>query len=80
MKGAFEAVPNSVLELSLGLTGILALWMGIPATIGRTKGGMIHILARMVSPCLPVYFRKYPKNHPAIGSMMDDFFQPYAGT
>ena len=58
-------------ELSLGLTGILALWMGI-MKIGE-KGGMINILARMVSPLFTKLFPEVPKNHPAIGSMMMNF-------
>ena len=58
-------------ELSLGLTGILALWMGI-MKIGE-KGGVINILARLVSPLFTRLFPEVPKNHPAIGSMMMNF-------
>ncbi len=58
-------------ELSLGLTGILALWMGI-MKIGE-KGGMIKILARLVSPLFTRLFPEVPKDHPAIGSMMMNF-------
>jgi len=58
-------------ELSLGLTGILALWMGI-MKIGE-KGGMIQILAKLVSPLFVRLFPEVPKNHPAIGSMMMNF-------
>jgi len=67
MKALFERSKLGF-ELSLGLTGILALWMGI-MKIGE-KGGMINILARAVSPLFTRLFPELPKNHPAIGSMM----------
>jgi len=55
-------------ELSLGLTGVLTLWMGI-MKIGE-KGGLIAILSRWVSPFFTKLFPEIPKNHPAIGSMV----------
>ena len=70
MKALFERSKLGF-ELSLGLTGILALWMGI-MKIGE-KGGMIRILARLVSPLFTRLFPEVPKNHPAIGSMMMNF-------
>ncbi len=70
MKALFDRAKLGF-ELSLGLTGILALWMGI-MKIGE-KGGMINILARMVSPLFTRLFPEVPKNHPAIGSMMMNF-------
>jgi len=70
MKALFERSKLGF-ELSLGLTGILALWMGI-MKIGE-KGGMIRILARMVSPLFTRLFPEVPKDHPAIGSMMMNF-------
>ncbi len=70
MKALFERSKLGF-ELSLGLTGILALWMGI-MKIGE-KGGMIQILARLVSPLFTRLFPEVPKNHPAIGSMMMNF-------
>ena len=70
MKALFERSKLGF-ELSLGLTGILALWMGI-MKIGE-KGGMIRILARLVSPLFTRLFPEVPKDHPAIGSMMMNF-------
>ncbi len=70
MKALFERSKLGF-ELSLGLTGILALWMGI-MKIGE-KGGMIKILARLVSPLFTRLFPEVPKDHPAIGSMMMNF-------
>ena len=58
-------------ELSIGLTGILALWMGI-MKIGE-KGGAVDILSKWVSPLFTKLFPEIPKNHPAIGSMMMNF-------
>lgn len=55
-------------ELSLGLVGVMTLWMGI-MKIGE-KGGVINILSRWLSPFFTKLFPEIPKNHPAIGSMM----------
>ncbi len=55
-------------ELSLGLTGVLALWMGI-MKIGE-RGGVVKVLTRMVSPFFSKLFPEIPKDHPAMGSMM----------
>ncbi len=55
-------------ELSIGLTGALALWMGI-LKIGE-KGGLIKIISRLLSPLFTKLFPELPKDHPAIGSMI----------
>ncbi|MCL2511671.1 MAG: hypothetical protein FWF09_06440, partial [Bacteroidales bacterium] len=55
-------------EVSLGLTGVLALWMGI-MKIGE-KGGMIQVFARAVNPLFRRLFPDIPKNHPASGSIL----------
>ena len=55
-------------ELSLGLTGILALWMGI-LKIGE-QGGVIRIISRWVSPLFKRLFPGLPDNHPAMGAMI----------
>ena len=55
-------------ELSIGLTGALALWMGI-LKIGE-KGGLIKIISRLLSPLFTKLFPELPKNHPAIGTMI----------
>ena len=54
-------------EISLGLTGVLSLWMGI-MKIGE-KGGVINKMSHVVSPFFSKLFPEVPKNHPAIGSM-----------
>jgi len=54
--------------LSLGLTGALALWMGI-LKIGE-KGGLIKTISRLLSPLFTKLFPELPKDHPAIGTMI----------
>jgi spore maturation protein SpmA len=55
-------------EISLFLTGALALWMGI-MKIGE-EGGAVRILTRWVSPLFVRLFPELPKDHPAFGTMM----------
>ena len=65
------AQAKSAFEISLGLTGILALWMGI-MKIGE-KGGLVNGLARLLSPVLCRIFPDIPKGHPAMGTMFMNF-------
>lgn len=58
-------------ELSIGLTGILALWLGL-MKIGE-RAGVISVFGRMVSPLFTRLFPGVPKNHPAMGSMFMNF-------
>jgi spore maturation protein SpmA len=55
-------------EISLYLTGVLSLWMGI-MKVGE-KGGVIKILSRFISPFFEKIFPELPKNHPAYGSIV----------
>ena len=55
-------------ELSLGLTGVMTLWLGI-MKVGE-KGGMVKILSRIVGPFFEKLFPDIPKNHPVNGSIM----------
>ena len=54
-------------EISLGLTGVLTLWLGI-MKIGE-KGGLIDALARVLSPIFTKLFPDIPKGHPVTGSI-----------
>jgi spore maturation protein SpmA len=54
-------------EISLGLTGVLSMWLGI-MKIGE-KGGVIKALSRLVAPFFSKIFPDIPKEHPAMGSM-----------
>ena len=58
---------KSAFEISLGLTGLLAFWLGI-MKIGE-KSGMIDALSRFLSPVLCKLFPDIPKGHPALGSI-----------
>ena len=58
---------KSAFEISLGLTGILALWLGI-MKIGE-QSGMIGALSRWLSPVFCRLFPDIPKGHPAMGSI-----------
>lgn len=56
---------KTAFEISLGLTGVLSLWMGV-MKIGE-KGGMVNLLSRMLSPVFTRLFPDIPKGHPATG-------------
>lgn len=58
-------------EISIGLTGILALWLGI-MRIGE-QGGVINAFARLAAPVFGKLFPDIPKNHPVIGRMFMNF-------
>lgn len=58
---------KTAFEISLGLTGVLSLWMGI-MKIGE-KGGLVNALARWLSPLFIRLFPDLPKNHPVIGNI-----------
>jgi spore maturation protein SpmA len=73
--GIFNTVMQSVFDMSktafeiaLGLTGILAFWLGM-MKIGE-KAGAVQILAKLVSPLMKRLFPSVPANHPAMGSML----------
>lgn len=70
----FPAIINSTFdssktafEISLGLTGVLSLWMGI-MRIGE-QGGVIGVFSRLLSPLFTKLFPEIPKGHPVTGSI-----------
>ena len=75
--GDFEVFPammdstfsssKTAFEISLGLTGVLSLWLGI-MKIGE-KGGVVNVLARLLSPVFVKLFPDIPKGHPVTGSI-----------
>lgn len=74
----FPAIMNSTFdnaktafEISLGLTGVLSLWMGI-MKIGE-KGGLVDTLARWLSPLMVRLFPEIPKGHPVFGHIFMNF-------
>lgn len=67
MNSTFET-SKTAFEISLGLTGMLALvWLGI-MKIGE-RGGVVNMLARILSPVFTKLFPDIPKGHPATGSI-----------
>jgi len=79
--GDLQVFPNMVnstfdmaktgFEISLGLTGVLTLWLGL-MKVGE-KGGIVKIFSRLVGPFFSKLFPELPKDNPAIGSMMMNF-------
>jgi spore maturation protein SpmA len=67
MTASFEYAKTGF-EISLGLTGVLTLWMGL-MQIGE-KGGVVKIFSRAVGPFFHRLFPELDKDHPAIGSIM----------
>ena len=75
--GDFEVFPammdstfsssKTAFEISLGLTGVLALWLGV-MKIGE-RGGVVNVLARWLSPVFAKLFPDIPKGHPVTGSI-----------
>ncbi len=70
--GVFADIINSTFEnaktafeISIGLTGVLSLWMGI-MKIGE-QGGMVNLLSKALSPLFTRLFPDIPKGHPATG-------------
>ena len=66
IQGAFGSAKTGF-EISLGLTGVLSLWLGI-MKVGE-KGGVIQIFARLVAPFFTKILPDIPKDHPALGSI-----------
>jgi len=58
-------------EISLGLTGVMTLWLGL-MKVGE-RGGIIAVFARLVSPFFNRLFPELPKNHPVFGSILMNF-------
>ena len=66
MNSTFDS-SKTAFEISLGLTGVLSLWLGI-MKIGE-KGGVIAVLSRILSPVFTKLFPDIPKGHPVTGSI-----------
>ena len=58
---------KSAFEISLGLTGVLSLWLGV-MKIGE-QGGVVNAFARLLSPVFTKLFPDIPKGHPVTGSI-----------
>ena len=74
----FPAIMNSsfdnaktAFEISIGLTGVLSLWMGI-MKIGE-RSGLVNVLARWLSPLMVRLFPEIPAGHPVFGHIFMNF-------
>ena len=73
--GIFTDIMNSTFEtaklgfeISLGLTGVLSLWLGV-MKIGE-RGGMINLFSRAAAPLFTKLFPDIPKGHPASAAIL----------
>jgi len=66
MNSTFDT-SKTAFEISLGLTGVLSLWLGV-MKIGE-KGGVVNVIARLLSPVFVRLFPDIPKGHPVTGSI-----------
>lgn len=64
MNGTFESA-RTAFDISIGLTGVLSLWMGV-MKIGE-RGGLVDTLARWLSPLMVRLFPEIPAGHPVFG-------------
>lgn len=55
-------------EISLGLTGVMTLWLGL-MKVGE-NGGVVRVMAKVVGPLFRKLFPEIPKDHPVTGSIM----------
>jgi spore maturation protein SpmA len=70
VNGTFDSAKTGF-EISLGLTGVLTMWMGL-MKIGE-MGGIVRVFSKLVGPFFARLFPDLPKNHPATGSIMMNF-------
>ena len=70
MNSTFSSA-RSAFEISLGLTGVLSLWLGI-MRIGE-KGGVVNVVARWLAPVFSKIFPDIPKGHPVTGTIFMNF-------
>ena len=70
VNSTFE-MARTAFEISLGLAGVLTLWLGL-MRVGQ-KGGAIDILAKVVRPFFHRLFPEIPRDHPVHGSMIMNF-------
>ena len=68
---AFDIAKTAAFDISLGLIGILTLWMGL-MKIGE-RSGVITILSRFIGPFFNRLFPEVPKDHPVIGQILMNF-------
>ncbi len=70
VNSTFE-MSKTAFEISLGLTGVMTLWLGL-MKVGEA-GGAIRVLTRLVGPFFSRLFPEIPRHHPAMGSILMNF-------
>ncbi len=75
INGKIEAVTKagvdsagSAVTISIGLVGVMALWLGVMKI--AEEAGLLKVLARAIAPVLGLIFPDVPRDHPAMSSMM----------
>jgi spore maturation protein SpmA len=68
MMGSTFEMAKLGFEISLGLTGVMTLWLGL-MKVGE-NGGVVKVMAKAVGPLFGKLFPEIPKNHPATGAIM----------
>lgn len=66
-KGAIDSAKTAV-EISIGLVGVMALWLGVMKIAERA--GLISLLARAITPLTRWLFPQVPSDHPAMGAII----------
>ena len=59
---------NTAVEISIGLIGVMALWLGIIKI--AEEAGLVKVLTRLLSPMTKRLFPDIPSDHPAIGAII----------
>ncbi len=65
--GAIDSAKVAV-EISLGLIGIMALWLGVMRV--AEESGLVRLLSRVISPVMRFIFPEIPRDHPAMGAIV----------
>jgi spore maturation protein A len=68
LTGAVAESAGKAVTVSLGLVGLLTLWLGLMRV--AEEAGLVSALARVVRPVLRRLFPEVPTDHPAMGSMV----------
>jgi spore maturation protein SpmA len=76
VKSTFDMAKTGF-EISLFLTGVISLWLGI-MKIGE-RGGIVAVLSRLISPLFARLFPDIPRNHPVFGPMLMNFSMNFLG-
>jgi spore maturation protein SpmA len=76
VKSTFDMAKTGF-EISLFLTGVISLWLGI-MKIGE-RGGIVAVLSKLISPLFARLFPDIPRNHPVFGPMLMNFSMNFLG-